>query len=147
MIAGSNHGTQKMKEYPLRLERYFFTEQQVTANPRYVNDQNDQAVLEYTYHLNTDKLNGSSHLYGITIKISINQEQSKNPPYFFTLAAFGIVEITEDLDETTIQKLVDFSGGQLLIGVIRERLSDMTSRGPWGPLFLDFIPLGSPTDQ
>ena len=37
--------------------------------------------------------------------------------------------------------LLKVSGPQMMIGVIRERIAEMTSRGPWPTAHLNFIPI------
>jgi preprotein translocase subunit SecB len=130
-----------MKKYPLRLERYFFTEQQVNANPGFDQDDAVPSILDFFYNVQTVRIGGNDHEYGITAKVSLNHEQSQNPPYFFSISAFGIIAANEDIDAAAVESMIETTGAQMLLGAIRERLSDMTARGPWGPIYLDFVPL------
>jgi|GEM_PF-1123431 len=132
-----------MKEFPLRLERYFFTHQQVTANPDFNQDiVNNPIHFEYIIDGDATRLADQDHQYGISAHVELNQEKSKNPPYFLSVTAFGIVSIKDDtVGPAAIESMIESSGIQLLLGAIRERLADMTARGPWGQINLDFIPL------
>ncbi len=132
-----------MKEFPLRLDRYFFTHQEVAANPDFIqDDENNPTHLELIVEGHASRLADHGHRYGITARVEPNQDESKNLPYFFSIMAFGIISIKDDaLGQSAIESIIETSGIQLLFGAIRERLADMTSRGPWDLIQLDFIPL------
>jgi preprotein translocase subunit SecB len=130
-----------MKEYPLRLDRYFFTEQEVKANPGFIHDQGTPVLMDFFCKTEYSKLDNGDRSYGIVASVSLNQEGSQNPPYFFSISAFGIVVAREDLEAGDIESMIEMSGAQMLLGAIRERLAEMTGRGPWGAINLDFVPL------
>lgn len=128
-----------MTEFPLRLERYFFTEQQVIANPDY--EITDIKRIDFLVDASANRIEGQTGKYGISAKVELNQEKSSNAPYFFTITAFGIIAIKDGIETLVAEPHIETSGAQLLIGVIRERLAEMTARGPWGTLHLDFVPI------
>ncbi len=128
-----------MTEFPLRLERYFFTEQQVIANPDY--EIADVKHIDFLVDASANRIEGQPGKYGISAKVELNQEKSGNAPYFITITAFGILVIKDGVDPIVAEPHIETSGAQLLIGVIRERLAEMTARGPWGALYLDFVPI------
>lgn len=132
-----------MKDFPLRLERYFFTHQEVIANPDFIQgDESNPSCTELTIEGHASRLADHGHRYGITARVSINQDESQNTPYFFSIMAFGIISIKDDsYGQAAIENTIETSGIQLILGVIRERLADMTARGPWELMPLDFIPL------
>lgn len=128
-----------MNEFPLRLERYFYTDQQVTANPNFLDSSTPH--IDFLVEASAVRITDQTGKYGVTAKISLNQEKSFNSPYFFSLSAFGIICIKEHSEIAAAEAQIEASGAQLLIGAIRERLAEMTSRGPWGIIHLDFVPL------
>lgn len=138
-----------MKNFPLQLDRYFFTQQEVTANPDFIqDDDNTPTHLELIVEGHASRLADHGHRYGITARVEINQNESKNVPYFFTIMAFGIISIKDDtFGQSAIESIIETSGIQLLFGAIRERLADMTARGPWDAIQLDFIPLAIKIDS
>ncbi|MGZ4956679.1 MAG: hypothetical protein ACXWFG_15890 [Methylobacter sp.] len=132
-----------MKNFPLRLDRYFFTNQEVVANPDFIqDDESNPTQLELIVEGHASRLEDHGQRYGITARVGVNQNDSKNVPYFFTIMAFGIISIKDDtLGQATIEGIIETSGIQLILGAIRERLADMTARGPWELMLLDFIPI------
>jgi len=128
-----------MNPYPWRLETYFFPHQEVRANPEH-----DPNGTRPDNRLNTSSnlvaLEGRPEAVGIEAYLSLNEGQSQNPPYFFTINAFGV--LTTDLEITDqLRAQAAGLGFHLLIGAIRERLATLTSRAPWGTFILPPIPL------
>ncbi|HEY8035627.1 MAG TPA: hypothetical protein VIF37_08565 [Methylobacter sp.] len=135
-----------MTEFPLRLDRYFFTQQEVTANPDFVQDEDNNDI--YIIEGNAQRLVDHDHVYGITAHVELNAETSVNPPYFFSITAFGVILVKDgSVGQAAIESIIENSGAQLLLGAIRERLADMTARGPWASINLDFIPLAIKLDS
>jgi len=132
-----------MTEFPLRLDNYFFTHQEVTANIEHVPDSKDNpAFLDFIVEGAANRLANNNNKYAITAHVEINKETSVNLSYFFSITAFGIISIKADMQgHPGIESIIETSGIQLLFGAIRERLADMTARGPWPLIQLDFIPL------
>ena len=132
-----------MSEFPLRLENYFFTHQEVIANPEFIPDPvNHPSHIDFMVDSGITRLADHDHRYGITAYIELNKEKSNNPPYFFSITAFGIVSIKDNTqDQQVIKGIIETSGAKLIFGAIRERLADMTARGPWGIVPIDFIPI------
>ncbi len=133
-----------MEKLPLQLERYFFTHQEVRANPAY-----DQAGDRRGTHILTDhKVNKLEEkgFYAVEFSVWDDQQNSVNQPYFFKLSVFGVFTITSDIPDETSVALVGTAGLQLMIGVVRERLAELTSRGPWATLHLNVISMMSALD-
>ncbi len=131
-----------MKQFPLQLERYFFTEQYISANQEFNQDtENNPINIEQTINSDFSKTD-EEEKYFISAEISLNREKSSNPPYFFKISVFGIISIRDkDTPNEVIESMIRTSGTQLVIGAVRERLAEMSSRGPWGMIHMDFIPI------
>lgn len=129
-----------MSEYPLQLKSYFFTHQEVVANPDHIEDPESKHQFDYRFQTHINKIDDDE--YGVQLAVSLDRESNDNPAYFFTLSVFAIVQIQAKLDESQADVLIKASCVPVLIGVIRERLSEMTSRGPWEVKVMDFVPLG-----
>jgi len=128
-----------MAEYPLQLERYFFTHQEVVANPDHIaNGRKDGSQLKS--EVNANLVEGRSNAFAVSVRVFLDNESSDNPPYFFHIEAFGIFVLASDLPSEASQQLATTSGA-ILIGAIRERLADLTSRGPWGGFMIPPIPV------
>ena len=127
-------------QFPLKLKNYFFTHQEVIANPEF--SENSEAGNDVDYDIDVESVNISKNEYGVNIKVNVGAEKTPNAPYFFTISAFGFFETSKehkDLDENELKELIEFTGTQVLIGAIRERLADMTARGPWSVCYLDLF--------
>jgi preprotein translocase subunit SecB len=130
-----------MKPFPVSLERYFFTTQQVIANPEY-DINNDSTKFHLKIESNLSSLPDQSNRYGIEVTITLDKENSNNAPYDVTVIAFGEIKLVDDkADQNEIDRLLNVSGSQIMIGVIRERIAEMTSRGPWPTTHLNFVPI------
>ena len=125
---------------PLQLEDLFFPIQEVRANPEHdikgapVHTHINQAV-----HVHT--LDAGAGRFGVQITLSTAPDQSVNPPYFFTLDGFAVVVVDQQLDPVTAQALVHANGQMIVLGAMRERLLDLTSRAPWGRFMLSTMPI------
>lgn len=130
-----------MKPIPVSLEHYFFTTQSVIANPEHdINNSSTKFHLKIENNLSL--LPEQSNRYGIEVTVSLDKENSNNAPYDVNVTAFGVIQVIDDkTDPNEIDFLLNVSGPQMMIGVIRERIAEMTSRGPWPTAHLNFIPI------
>jgi preprotein translocase subunit SecB len=130
-----------MKPIPVSLERYFFTTQSVIANPDH-DINNGFTKFHLKIENNLSLLSELNNRYGIEVTVSLDKENSNNAPYDVNVTAFGVIEVIDDkIDQNEIDYLLKVSGPQMMIGVIRERIAEMTSRGPWPTAHLNFIPI------
>ena len=140
-----------MDEYPLQIKNYYFPHQSVTANPNHdANGRKDGNLLKL--NVNVTPIEGRIGSFAITVTLSLDEEASENPLYFFDIQAFGIfnqasnlpAEVARQLAALPVeekQRLAAKTGGNILIGAIRERLADLTCRAPWGIFILDYSPV------
>jgi preprotein translocase subunit SecB len=126
-----------MEELPLRLERYFFPHQEVRANPAH--ERGGKLHNQVNVNAGVGAVEGRKGAFAIDLTISLDEDKSENPPYFFTINAFGILVAEGDSDIANAQELARLIGSQLLIGAARERLADLTARGPWGQFLLNLV--------
>jgi preprotein translocase subunit SecB len=98
---------------------------------------------QITLNHNISALEGRNDAFGVEITISLDESSSENPPYFFTVSAFGIIALEKDIDslEKNDKQQIDIMATQILVGSIRERLTSMTSRAPWSGFTLGIIPI------
>ena len=126
--------------FPLQLSNYFFTHQEATANPEHEINQSKESNAHYDINAVVSKINDRNS-YGLEVTATLNPEKSVNAPYFIKITAFGIIEASDAINQKEIEKLVSSAGSQLMIGAIRERIAEMTSRGPWPANYINFIQL------
>jgi len=128
-----------MSEFPLKLNNYFFTHQEVVADPDHkMGDKhptNNEYNLEVTVSKNTDTC------YGAELTITLNKELSINPAYAIKISTFGIFDVISEKTPENIDELAKLSASQLLISATRERVAELTARGPWPMCLIDFVNL------
>ncbi|MEI2782305.1 MAG: hypothetical protein V9H25_14010 [Candidatus Competibacter sp.] len=132
-----------MDAYPWRLENYFFPHQEVRANLSH--DPNGNRLgSQFTPSFSLVAIEGRTNAVGVEASVSLDEDKSDNPPYFFTISAFGI--LTTDLETTDDMRTQAASFGiNVLFGALRERLATLTSRAPWGTFVLGPVPFGLAT--
>lgn len=128
---------------PLRLEEYYYTVQEVKANPSWRPTEEPWPLPDVVL-FNSD-VNEDGTLY-LQVILQAESEEDKLP-YEVRLAVFGIFRYDEpDVaeDETSNDRRLRAainSGAQLLIGALRERLALLTAQSPWGEWKIDLFPM------
>ena len=136
-----------LKPRDLNLRQYFFPMQNVAANPEFDSDKEhgSQFGLETDLSIHFDDEHAR---YRFTLLLTMRSDDEcdgcDNDPYTYEIAAVGIFDYypsdgqrhSED-EITTIERDVTMMGCTVLLGAVRERFVEMTSRGPWGPCYLD----------
>lgn len=128
-----------MGVFPLQLRQYFFTKVTSEANPEYDPTGNLRGT-HITPNFSSNLLDGQNAI-AIDCVISVDRDASENVPYFFEIAAFGVLDILADTPLEIALSNAQVSGIQILVGAIREKLAGITSRGPWGAFMLPIIPI------
>ncbi|MDG4595768.1 MAG: hypothetical protein P9F75_08745 [Candidatus Contendobacter sp.] len=128
-----------MDNDPWRLDNYFFPHQEVRANPAH-----DPNGVRPHVHLSPSfqivAIEGRPEAVGVEASIAVDESQSENPPYFFTISAFAALSTSLEMTDQSRAQAAGV-GINLLVGAIRERLATLTSRAPWGTFMLGPIPL------
>ncbi len=122
---------------PVRLVRYFFPVQTVVANPEHKSDKPKEIHTKFSSNFN--QADDAPDSYMAEVKLSLDEDKSVNPTYFFEISAFGFFEVVEDLDSDMAKALAYTNASQILIGSLREHLALLTSRGPWDMILQDIV--------
>lgn len=126
-------------KYPLRLKEYSFPVQSVRANPEFrPQDERDGAKIAISFEFG--KVDDDD-VWIADLKISTDETEGTNPPYFFEIQAFGIFEMETGADEQVVTTSGRIACFQVLAGAIREHIATLTSRAPWGVHFVNIIPI------
>lgn len=122
------------------LENLFFPHQEVRANNGH-QAQGSRDGSQVTFEHGMEKIAGRENAFGLQLVVRLDEEKSVNPPYFFTIAAYGVFAVNPDneLSEDKIQELLMSTGMPVLVGAVRERLADLTARAPWGVFNLNIV--------
>lgn len=134
-----------MNPSPFQLDRYFFPRQEVTANPsHHVNlPSNTASVVKVAIGKDATAPN----VLTVVCHVSLDEAASTNPSYFFTLEAFGIFRTPDVLTDDATRMDIGMKAAPILIGAARERLAELTSRAPWGPLILGITQISQAVDS
>jgi hypothetical protein len=124
----------------LQLEELFFPLQNVQANPEH-DQQGERAgtLLQITQQV--AKIEGQPGKYALIVAVRSDNENSKNAPYVFVIEGYAVITVSGALDEATQPALVQTTGFPILVGAIRERLAELTSRAPWGRFLMNAVAL------
>ncbi|MHB1099534.1 MAG: hypothetical protein ACYCZR_08275 [Burkholderiales bacterium] len=122
---------------PLQLRQYFFTKIECNANPEY-NPAGNLRGTHITPKFGSNLLDGQNAI-AIECAISVDRDASENVPYFFEIAAFGVLDIMPDTPQELALNYAQVPGIQILVGAIRESLAGITARGPWGSFVIPMI--------
>ncbi|ATX80652.1 hypothetical protein Ga0123461_2247 [Mariprofundus aestuarium] len=126
----------------MKLENIFFPHQEVRALPTHDMEGNRHGS-RVTLTNTLSAMQGREDAFGIEVTLSLDEDNSENPPYIFTISAFGIFVTDKNVSEVEqeLKAQMELAATQIVVGSIRERLSSITSRAPWGAFTLGIIPL------
>lgn len=135
-----------MDQYPLRLERYFFTRQEVLANPEHqqTGKKDGSAIQSDVNVFAVDERPGA---YGVEVTLRLDEDASENAPYSFCIQAFAVFVQSAELPPDQALQLAASTGLNMLIGAMRERLADLTGRGPWGAFMLNLVVINTKIEK
>lgn len=124
---------------PLQLERYFFPVQKVEANPTH--DPNLPSENKSKLDVNVGKVEEQVGAYAVELTLSSSVD-SINGSYTYTIMAFALLRATDNtVPDSELSGAAANFGASILVGVVRERLAELTSRGPWPTVILNAVPL------
>jgi preprotein translocase subunit SecB len=131
--------------FPLRLEEYFFPHQSVDANPGHNPEAENDVALDI--RVNVAQLETGDNAYGVSLAVSVAEEQSDNPPYNFSIQVFAVLSANGEVGYETARSFAESSVVPMLIAAVREHLASLTARGPWGPYFMKLLSIKPTTEE
>ncbi|MCK9468236.1 MAG: hypothetical protein M0Q49_02360 [Porticoccaceae bacterium] len=119
----------------MQLKRLFYPHQEVVANPDFKQDGKlDGTHVSVTFQVT--ELNAENCVHA---ELGLaTADQSENAPYMFNMQAFATFCLEPGVQMTQEVRSMAF---QIMVGVIRERLAELTSRGPWNIFLLSPLPM------
>lgn len=129
----------------LQLEELLFPLQEVRSNQSH-DPAGDRAGTQLEFGQQLQKMEDQPGRYVLMVSVKTNNETSKNPPYQFSIEAYAVLNVKGAADQAAEQAMITANGYPMIMGAIRERLAQLTSRAPWGRFLVNTIPL-SPTTQ
>ena len=126
-------------------EMYFPVLELRTLNTH--NNSGERSGTIVKFGRNVQKLDARPGKYALAMSVATNDEESRNAPYKFHVEAFAVVSITgTPLEGEAATKFIENAGAPILMGAIREKVSELTAGAPFGRFLLKPIPLGEPME-
>lgn len=122
-------------QHPISLRQVFFTKSIVCANPSH-NPGQQQAVSGPTNNININKIEGSDRTYQVVMNTTIESSNDSNQPYQIEMECVGVFEVDQTLSDEEAIRGVTITAHSVLFGAIREAVSWLTARQPFGTLTL-----------
>ena len=121
--------------FPLTLHVVLFVKSHVEAIPDHDPDEG-LPVAPPENHLSVVKVPDEERQYSATMLCVVNSAKEKSSPYYIEMECMAVFETDGTLDEEKAIRGVTITGHNVLYGAIREAVSWLTSRQPYGPLLL-----------
>ena len=131
-----------MKHSPLQLLRYFVPEISCSANSTFDPEKEsvngpDHLSVSAVVARQKDADNLPGHSWSVEMNVTQTLKEGCNFPYKFNLALIGFFVCKDGFPTPAAEEqFVRVNGSSMLYGASRELVRSLTSRGPWGELFL-----------
>lgn len=130
--------------HPISLERLFFTKCLVEAVPTHVADEANKVSVPPENHLEVRPNPDVPNQWQAVMRSSINLQKDSKSPYCIEMECMAQFQTDGTLDEKTAHRGVLITAHNVLYGAIRETISWLTGRQPYGPLLLGLSVLRPP---
>jgi len=123
-----------LRETSLLLERYFYPKISIQADPKY-SPSGTPLLAEIGVNTQFKKVSEAERKWAVTIRIRTSAKEYP-VPYKIDLSAVGYFRIAPNYPEAEMEKLIRIGGPTVLYSSARELILTISSRGPWGPVFI-----------
>lgn len=121
-------------DHPITLEVVFFTKSVVIAIQEH-NPANASPVAPAN-SLDVAEIPGSPGRYQAMMRTTFNTDMSPDAPYMVEMECVGLFSANDTLTKEEANRGVTITAHSVLYGAIREAVSWLTARQPFGPLAL-----------
>jgi preprotein translocase subunit SecB len=121
--------------HPITREQVFFVRSIVVAMPGYV-PSDGVAPLVPENQIVVNPVDDAPGRFAATMRTIINPAMDKKYPYSIDMECFGAFNTDNTLTADEALKGVTITAHNVLYGAIREAVSWLTARQPYGPLML-----------
>ena len=120
----------------LQLKNYFYPNILIKANPKYkLSEKTEEAKLDVKSNLTRLPDNR-----GWRVILDLKTIQEENPiPYEIEIKVVGFFQVAPDYPEAEVEDLVRIGGSSILYSATRDFVLTISSRGPWGPVFVPSV--------
>lgn len=123
-------------DHPVELKNLFFTRSIVIAMADHVPNGPNSIQIAPVNSLEVKKIENVNDEYTVAMRVLFNQEGDSSVPYVIDMECIAIFKIDVNIDSAEIQKHLTITGHSVVYGAVREAVSWITSRQPYGSLNL-----------
>ncbi|MET0280400.1 MAG: hypothetical protein ABW278_04650 [Steroidobacteraceae bacterium] len=125
----------------LMIDQLLFPIVELRTNGKH-DQQGNLSGTQLQYGHQVQKLDNAPGKYALILSVRSDNDKSVNAPYDFSIEAYAIFIVQQGTDEGDANsKFVLHNGLPVVMGAIRERLADITSRAPWGRFLINAVGL------
>lgn len=144
-----------MNSSPLSLERVVFTAVHLDAvtegvpAPRVQEDASQvwSLAFEVRCEIDFERHTEEDNRFRLGLKVNLDSPAGRPAPYVGRIEVEGYFGMARNSPREQWETTVAVQGAGVLFGAIREMVSFLTARGPWGPLTLPMVNFGDLTEQ
>ena len=122
--------------YPIALERIFFTRTVVISIPEFQPNSEMNLTSTPENSIDIQEIDSEKRRYQVTVRTTLNQHSAPTDPYKIDIECIAILVADDSLNEEEKERGLLITGHSVLFGAIREAVSWMTGRHPYGPMML-----------
>lgn len=125
-----------MDKFPVELKQVYFTRSIVVALPNY--ELKDVVVIHSppVNTINVQYIEGSDNDYVFVMQTLLNEDKNPLDPYMIDMECVAQLHINSELSKDEAMKAATITGHTVVYGAIREAVSWITGRHPFGPVSL-----------
>jgi hypothetical protein len=125
---------------PFRLEELYFPVQELRALPSH-DATGERQGTNTTLSQGVKPVDDAGQAYWFTLAVVSNDATSVNAPYSFRMEAAALFRCTDaTLNSSEIARMLTAVAQPVVLGAVRERIAEMSSRAPWGRYLVDLVP-------
>jgi hypothetical protein len=125
---------------PFRLEELYFPVQELRALPAH-EALGERQGTNITLSQAVRSADDDGHAYWFTLAVVSNDATSVNAPYSFRVEAAALFRCTEAMPTSVDRmRMLEDVALPAVLGAVRERIAEMSSRAPWGRFLVDLVP-------
>lgn len=147
---------------PLQMKQLTFTKVYIEANPDLYKEDDPLKAPEYDLEgvnighkfrsecLDTDSKEPQLYYLELCLALPNKKGIGTPSPYFIDLCAHAVFEIDESCPLELRKSIVDVNGASMILGAMREVITQNTARSVYGPLTLPtlrFLPEDNQTEE
>lgn len=133
------------KPHPITLHQVFFTRTVVIAIPTHVQDLGGEKIpIGPANNISFAEIEGEPNFYQVTMRSQMNEGANPAYPYVIDMECFGIFHADPSLSADEAKRGVMITAHGVLYGAIREAVSWITGRQPFGPLIFGLSIISPP---